>query len=148
MSATPPHESATVERFTRWVIRRRWPVLAAALALAISAASGARHLGLSTDYRTFFSADNPDLLAYEEVEDIYSRNDNVLFVIKPRTGTVFTPQTLAVIRDLTTDAWQIPYSSRVDGITNFQHTWADGDNLVVEDLLGSGLEKFPDRFGA
>ena len=62
MSTTAPHESTTVERFTRWVIRRRWRVLAAALALAISAGSGARNLGLSTDYRTFFSEDNPDLL--------------------------------------------------------------------------------------
>ncbi|NKB66953.1 MAG: MMPL family transporter [Candidatus Latescibacteria bacterium] len=125
-------------RFTGWVIRRRWWVLGLALALTIGMGSGGRHLGLSTDYRTFFSADNPDLLAYEELEDVYSRNDNVLFVIKASGGTVFTPETLDALRALTEDAWQIPYSSRVDGITNFQHTWADGDNLIVEDLLGPG----------
>ena len=133
-----PATNTTAGRFTGWIIRRRWWVLGAALALTFGTGSGGRHLGLSTDYRTFFSADNPDLLAYEEIEDVYSRNDNVLFVIKAQSGTVFTPEILGAIRALTEDAWQIPYSSRVDGITNFQHTWADGDNLIVEDLLGPG----------
>ena len=40
--------------------------------------------------------------------------------------------------EATEDAWQIPHSTRVDGITNFQHTWADGDELIVEDLVGPG----------
>ncbi len=51
---------------------------------------------------------------------------------------MFTPRVLALVRDLTEDAWQIPNSTRVDGITNFQHTWADGDELIVEDLVGEG----------
>ena len=36
---------------------------------------------------------------------------------------------------LTADAWQIPYAIRVDSVTNFQHSWADGDDLTVEDLV-------------
>jgi predicted RND superfamily exporter protein len=135
--ATQPQE-VMVSRYTRWVIRRRWWVLAAAFVVTVAAGAGVRNLGLSTDYRTYFSDDNPDLLAYEEVENIYTRNDNVLFIIKPRRGDVFTTRTLEAVRGLTEDAWQIPHSTRVDAITNFQHTWADGDNLIVEDLLGDG----------
>ena len=132
-----PQESI-VSRYARWVIRRRWWVLASALIITVAAGAGVRNLGLSTDYRTYFSDDNPDLVAYEEIENIYTRNDNVLFIIKPRDGDVFTARTLEAIRGLTEDAWQIPHSTRVDAITNFQHTWADGDNLIVEDLLGNG----------
>jgi predicted RND superfamily exporter protein len=120
------------------VIDHPWIVLAGALALTAAAGIGARNLGLATDYRVYFSEDNPDLLAYEEVENVYTRNDNVLFVIKSRSGNVFTGGALEAIRSLTEDAWQIPHSTRVDAITNYQHTWADGDNLVVEDLLGPG----------
>lgn len=94
--------------------------------------------GLATDYRVFFSPDNPDLTAYEAVENVYTKNDNVLFVLQPQDGDVFTPRVLEALRSLTEDAWQIPYSTRVDGITNFQHTWADGDELIVEDLVGPG----------
>lgn len=133
-----PSEETFVARFTRGVIRYRRAVLIVAVALAAVAGAGARHLGLSTDYRTFFSEDNPDLVAYEELEDIYSRNDNILLVIRARGGDVFTQETLEAIRGLTEDAWQIPNSTRVDAITNFQHTWADGDELIVEDLVGPG----------
>ncbi len=135
--STQPQEDI-VSKYTRWIIRRRWWVLASAFVVAVAAGAGVRNLGLSTDYRTYFSDDNPDLVAYEEIENIYTRNDNVLFIIKPRDGDVFTARTLEAIRGLTEDAWQIPHSTRVDAITNFQHTWADGDNLIVEDLLGNG----------
>ncbi|UCD24830.1 MAG: MMPL family transporter [Gemmatimonadota bacterium] len=136
--STQSREPGTTARYARWVIRRRWWVLVSALIVTVAAGTGVRNLGLSTDYRTYFSADNPDLLAYEHVENIYTRNDNVLYVIRPRTGDVFTERTLEAVRNLTDDSWQIPHSTRVDAITNFQHTWADGDNLIVEDLLGSG----------
>jgi predicted RND superfamily exporter protein len=120
------------------MIRHRRIVLLAGVVLSALAGVGARHLGLSTDYRTFFSEDNPDLVAYQELEDIYSQNDNVLFVVRPKSGDVFTEQTLEALRDLTEDAWQIPHSTRVDAISNFQHTWADGDELIVEDLVPRG----------
>ena len=132
-----PPENRT-QRYTRWVIRHRWWVLGLALAATIAAASGMPKLGLATDYRVFFSEDNPDLAAFDAVEDIYTKNDNVLFVIRPNEGEVFTPRILGLVRSLTEDAWQIPNSTRVDGITNFQHTWADGDELIVEDLVGTG----------
>ena len=42
---------------------------------------------------------------------------------------------LEAVEELTEGAWQIPFALRVDSITNFQHTWADGDELIVEDLV-------------
>ena len=131
-----PESHTLVQRYTRWVIRYRWAVLAVALVATVAASAGLPKLGLATDYRVFFSPDNPDLTAYEAVENVYTKNDNVLFVLQPQDGDVFTPRVLDALRSLTEDAWQIPYSTRVDGITNFQHTWADGDELIVEDLVG------------
>ena len=64
-----------IARYTRWIIRRPWWVLGAGILTTVLAGAGARNLGLSTDYRTYFSEDNPDLLAYEQVENIYTRND-------------------------------------------------------------------------
>ena len=132
-----PDENRT-QRYTRWVIRHRWWILGLALAATIAAASGMSRLGLATDYRVFFSEDNPDLAAFDAVENIYTKNDSVLFVIRPNEGEVFTPRILGLVRSLTEDAWKIPNSTRVDGITNFQHTWANGDELIVEDLVGTG----------
>ncbi len=130
--------ASRAERYARWVIRNRWWVLAAAFVATAGAGTGVSKLGLATDYRVFFSDDNPDLEAYEAVENIYTKNDNVLLVIRPNEGDVFTPRVLEAVRSLTEAAWQIPHGTRVDGITNFQHTWANGDELIVEDLVGDG----------
>ena len=138
MSGMTKPSSGRAERYTRWVIRNRWWVVLSALLVVMASGTGMSKLGLANDYRVFFSEDNPDLNAFEAVENIYTKNDNVLFIVKPREGDVFTAANLEVIRSLTEDAWQIPFSTRVDSITNFQHTWADGDELIVEDLVGRG----------
>ncbi|MEW8626349.1 MAG: efflux RND transporter permease subunit [Candidatus Thiodiazotropha sp.] len=99
------------------------------------AASGGRFLEFSDDYRIFFSKENPQLQAFEDMQNVYSKTDNVLFVLTPREGQVFTRETLQAVTELTEACWQIPYSLRVDSITNFQHTYAEEDDLVVEDLV-------------
>ncbi len=70
------------------------------------------------------------------MEQTYSKNDNVMFVLAPSNGDVFTQETLRAIYELTEQSWQIPFSTRVDSISNFQHTYAAGeDDLIVEDLV-------------
>jgi len=118
-----------------WVIKYRWIIILLSFVLVLGAASGGRFLVFKADYRVFFSGDNPQLQAFDNLEKTYSRNDNVLFVITPKDGNVFTRKTLNVIENLTEKSWQIPYSTRVDSITNFQHTFAEGDDLIVGDLV-------------
>ncbi len=98
-------------------------------------ASGGRFLGFSTDYRVFFSEDNPQLNAFETLQNTYTKNDNVLVAIEPKQGGVFTVETLKAVKEVTEASWQIPYSIRVDSITNYQHTRAEEDDLIVEDLV-------------
>ena len=40
-------------------------------------------LNFSASYRVFFSPDDPQLLALESLENTYSKNDNVIFMIVP-----------------------------------------------------------------
>ena len=122
-------------RYAAWVVNYKWPVLILGIIALLIAASGARFLGFVTDYRVFFSPDNPKLVAFETLQNTYTKNDNVLYVVAPRNGDVFTPDTLAAIELLTKEAWQTPFSIRVDSISNFQHTTADGDDLIVQDLI-------------
>jgi predicted RND superfamily exporter protein len=122
-------------RFGRWVIRWRWPILAIVLILVAAVGSGVRHLGFATNYRVFFGPNNPELEAFEAVQNIYTKNDSILFAVTPDDGEIFSSRTLAAIEDLTERAWQIPASIRVDSITNFQHSYAEEDDLIVEDLV-------------
>lgn len=121
--------------FFRGVIRFRWWIVLLTIPLVLAAASGGRFIEFSASYRTFFSSQNPQLQAFDELQNTYSKNDNVLFVIAPKDGKVFTRETLEAIQWLTKESWQTPYSRRVDSLTNFQHTTANGDDLVVRDLV-------------
>lgn len=110
-------------------------VLLASIILVIAAASGAKNLVFKSDYRVFFSNENPQLTSFESMQKIYSKSDNVAFIIAPKEGSVFTPKRLKAIHELTLQSWQVPYSTRVDSITNFQHTVAEEDDLIVEDMV-------------
>ncbi|MBF0621148.1 MAG: MMPL family transporter [Magnetococcales bacterium] len=124
-----------VQSYTSWVLKNRWFVIVSTLFLVVAAGFGAKNLKFDSDYRIFFSADNPHLMAFEELQDTYTKTDNVLFVLEPKAGTVFSKETLAMVKELTKASWQLPYSIRVDSLTNFQHTEAEEDDLVVADLV-------------
>ncbi|MES9966008.1 MAG: RND family transporter, partial [Sedimenticola sp.] len=122
------------ERLFNLAINHPLWVILASLILVMAAASGAQNLVFKSDYRVFFGKENPQLTAYEAMQKIYSKSDNVAFVLAPQDGNVFTPRHLEAVRQLTEAAWQIPYSTRVDSITNYQYSYAEGDDLIVEDL--------------
>ena len=134
--------------YTRWVIRWRWPIVIASLLVAMLLGSGARGLFFDTNYRAFFSDENPQLNAFEALQNIYTKNDNILFVVAPSDEAVFTPATLDAVEDLTAEAWKVPYAIRVDAITNFQHTYAEEDDLIVQDLVEDATGKTPGELQA
>lgn len=123
-----------------FILRYRVAIVIAFLLATAAAASGLPRLYLIDDYRYMFSPDNPQLRDFDALEKIYTKNDNVLFVIAPKNGDVFTRENLAMLEDWTKESWQVPYSIRVDSITNFQHTEADGDDLIVMDLVKNATE--------
>ena len=140
-----------IDRFaaalTRGVIARRWLVIAAAVLLAAVIGSGATRLEFSTNYRVFFSEANPELQAFENLQDTYTKNDNFFFVVEPASGSAFEADTLAAVEQLTEAAWQIPYAIRVDSVSNFQHTYAIDDDLIVEDLVSDARVRDDDYLG-
>ena len=128
-----------IDRFavalTRGIIAHRWLVLAVSIVVAGLVGAGAGRLEFSTNYRVFFSKANPELQAFENLQNTYTKNDNFFFVVEPKDGDAFSGRTLAAVEELTARAWKIPYAIRVDSVSNFQHTHANDDDLVVEDLV-------------
>lgn len=118
-----------------WVVRHRWAVILATLAIGGFLASGLRDLRISNDTRVFFGDDNPDYVALKALEHVYSREASVFFVVAPHDGNVFTRRTLTAVAELTEAGWHVPYSTVVNSITNFQSTRAEGDDLIVDDLV-------------
>jgi predicted RND superfamily exporter protein len=116
-----------------------WVLLATVL-LVVIATIGGKNLYFRGDYNIFFDGTNKQLLAFDEIQTTFAKTDNLAIVIAPDNNDVFTPETLQLVQNLTVDSWQVPYSSRVDSIANYQHTEAIEDDLLVEDLLYEDYE--------
>jgi predicted RND superfamily exporter protein len=117
------------------IIRHPWIIILIVVAIAAAASYGGKNLYFRGDYKVFFDQDFPQLVAHEEMQRIFNKNDNVSIIVVPKEGTVFTESMMAQIKELTDEAWQTPFSSRVDSVTNYQYTWAEEDDLIVEDLI-------------
>ena len=130
--------------YASWILGKRWPIIIVSILLTALAVAGANNLAFNGDYRLFFSPDNPRLKAFDLIERTYTKTDNVLFVVKAKDDNVFKQQTLEVIKQMTEEAWLMPYSSRVDSVTNYQHTYAEEDDLTVRDLVPDPSSLTPD----
>jgi hypothetical protein len=122
------------KNYAEFIIRHKVLTVILSILIVMSMGFGAQFLTFTNDYRIFFGEDNPQLLAFEDLQDTYSKNDNVMFLLVPEDGKVFSNRTLEAVAWLTERAWETPHSSRVESLTNYQHTSAVGDDLLVEDL--------------
>jgi len=131
-----PKIDRLVERYAATVLRFRWLVILLSFAAAVAAGYGAQNLVFDTNYRVFFGKDNPQLLAFEEIQDIYAKNDNVLIVLKPKDDNAFSGDILKAMETITEAARKLPFATRVDSINNFQYSHAEEDDLIVENMVG------------
>jgi uncharacterized protein len=129
-----------VNQLGMFSINHPWWVLLFSLIFVGLSGSGLKNLEFVNNYRVFFGEDNPQLLAFDELQNTYSKSDNVMILVEPANGDVFTRKNLQAIIELTKEGWQLPYSSRVDSISNFQHTIAEEDDLIVADLIIQPLQ--------
>ncbi|MFT6260970.1 MAG: putative RND superfamily exporter protein [Bermanella sp.] len=118
------------------IVKYRWIIVFLTILMFLGLASGAKNLMVSTSYEVFFGVDNPELIAYEKIKSNYTNTDNLVYVVVPKNGeTIYSNEVMSAVYDLTEASWGLPYSNRVDSITNYQHTYVKGDDLLVESLL-------------
>ena len=126
--------------FGHFLLAHRIKFLCALLVMTFAAAAGGQFLYFDNDYRTFFGKENPQLQAFEEIQKTYTKIDNVLFAFEPEAGKANSPEVLQAVEALTDMAWQLPFSIRVDSLSNYQHTEVEGDDLIVRDLYAYAEE--------
>jgi predicted RND superfamily exporter protein len=125
-------------KFAQWVLGNRALILITTLLIVIGAGTGLTKISMSSDYRYYFGEDNPQRVAFDKLQKVYSQDDSAIIAIKPKSGDIFNARTLKMVQEIADRAWKIPYSYRVDSVTNFQNTTATEDDLIVRDLVREG----------
>jgi len=128
-----------LESISNALVRWRWLFMFISLLLVASLVAGGKNIGFAMDYEIWFSDNNPELKDLRSLEETYNKTDNVIILIAPKDGEVFTKKTLSHVEWLTEQAWKMPYSIRVDSISNFQYTYASDDDLIVQDLFENSV---------
>ena len=131
-----PTRMFTPEQAADFIIRARWWWLLLGVTLAAVALARIDSIWpLTADSRVFFAEENPDRQALDEFEGMFNKSESIAIAVEAVGGNVFEPEILAVIGEITDEAWQLPFVRRVQSITNFPHTAVEGDDMIVRDLV-------------
>lgn len=122
-------------KFDKKVLNFKGITCLISIVVVVLCAIGSKNLYFRGDYKVFFEDDNPQRVAYENMQRVFSKNESASIIISAKDGDLFNEKSLALIKTLTDESWQTPLSTRVDSITNFQRTYSLEDDLVVEDLV-------------
>lgn len=118
-----------------FVVKHPWTIIALFIIASIAAIYGNKNLYFRGDYKVFFEETYGPAQDFEEMQKVFTKTENVAVLILPGSGEVVSKDSLTLIENFTDDAWQIPYSSRVDSLTNYQYSWAEYDDMIVENLV-------------
>ncbi|PSW63258.1 RND transporter [Photobacterium kishitanii] len=118
-------------------VKYKWTTLILTILFAFGVGIGGQYVYFDSSYKTFFSKDNVQRVEFEHIQNEYTKSDNVLIVLTAPDGNIYNQTFLDAVSQLTKKAWELPYATRVDSLSNFQHIKAEGDDLIVTDLVGN-----------
>jgi predicted RND superfamily exporter protein len=117
-----------------WVYAHRFITLGAVLLITAILAGQLPKLTMDTREESFFYEDDPTLIAYNDFRDQFGQDDMFLIGMQPETG--LTPEFLATMNRLHRELEEkVPYLDEVTSLINGRVVRAEGDTLIVEDLM-------------
>jgi len=125
-----------IEALARLASQRPGTVLAAVAAVSIAFAACLPWLTIDSAMDTIFDRDDPELAVYDEFKRTFGEDEFVVVGLEPPEGTVFTPDLLRRVAEITRKIKQLPDEFGVDRVVSL---------ASVDDVRGTaaGLEVGP-----
>mgnify|MGYP000630719341 FL=1 len=76
-------KNSFAENWGKFVIKHKWAVLLLTIVLAMGLGSQGK-MEFDGDYHVFFSKSNPELEAFDGLQEKYSKVDNMIMVLAPK----------------------------------------------------------------
>jgi len=134
MATVHKHVETFFEDSTALVIRWKYAVLIGMLVISGLLAAQMANLKIDTRDESFFHADDPTLIAYNTFRDTFGQDDMFIIALKPKGG--LTPEFFATLHRLHHElADSVPYLDDINSLVNGRITHAEGDTLIVEELM-------------
>lgn len=92
------------------------------------------NITVDTRDESFFSEDDPALLTYNAFRNTFGQDDLFIVAMKPKDG--LTVEFFKVLREIHADLEaQVPYLEEVSSLANARIVRAEGDTLIVDELM-------------
>jgi predicted RND superfamily exporter protein len=124
---------AGFEQYGHRIIRWRWAVLLASLAVGVAFGSGVRSLSADVSFESFLHEDDPIRIDYDVFRDRFGREDAIVVAIGGED--VFDRAFLDRLHAFHEAALELPHVDDVTSLINARDTRGEGDTLLVNDLL-------------
>ena len=131
------------KKWAEWVMNHRISSILLVVISALILGAGGKDAEFSANQRDFFKADDANLAKLIKIEDAYNSDKNVMVLVEPSNNNVFSPDALNAIKQLTEFGWEVPYSQRVESLSNHLYTQVEEDDLYVEYLVENVEELTP-----
>ena len=119
---------------TALVYRRKYVALACMLLMTFALASQTAKLKIDTRDESFFHDDDPALIAYNTFRDTFGQDDMFIIAMKPQDG--LTRKFFATLYQIHNELEaSVPYLDDITSLVNGRIVRAEGDTLIVEDLM-------------
>tara|TARA_B100001057_G_scaffold329770_1_gene330151 strand:+ start:269 stop:2569 length:2301 start_codon:yes stop_codon:yes gene_type:complete len=130
--------------FSKLLIKFRYISIGLSVLVVCLLATGLTKLTFNPDLETYFPEGHPAVLRYNEIDDMFVPTDNLIIAVHSKEESLFNKESLKVIEELTKKSWTIPYSVRIDSLTNYSYVQSIKDDLIVEPFLEDVEEKSTD----
>ncbi|NVM21227.1 MAG: RND family transporter [Desulfobacterales bacterium] len=119
---------------TALVYRRKYVALVCMLLMTFALASQTAQLKIDTRDESFFHDDDPTLIAYNNFRDTFGQDDMFIIAMKPQDG--LTRKFFATLYQIHNELENsVPYLDDITSLVNGRIIRAEGDTLIVEDLM-------------
>ena len=133
--------TAAHKKFETWfaeltarVYNRKYVALACMLLITLALAGQISKLTIDTRDEGFFHDDDPILIAYNTFRDTFGQDDMFIIAMKPQDG--LTRKFLTSLHQIHAELEaSVPYLDDIKSLVNGRIVRAEGDTLIVENLM-------------
>ena len=125
------------QKFIRWTIERPHQSITLAVLLSLIIASGIRFIHIEDDMMKMLPEDIPSRLLWNEIEDQFGSTEPIFISVGRPGESIFTPQLLAQIWDLSTAFEDLPQVDEVRSLARMNKIFNEGGFMEVGDLMAA-----------
>ena len=86
-------QDSFTEKFSRWIVNHPLQSIFFSMIIFLAATFGLKFMTVENDFRYWFGQDNPYRIAFEELQNVYTKDDGVQISIANREGDLFNKKT-------------------------------------------------------